>query len=778
MNLCHAPAEEDRAPAPRSSKKRKFEISGVAAESPDQGVLSAFANAVVMSLSSSVPLDPTMRAFHVLRHAFLQEHMDASPAAAKRCATLRDGCAATMRQALERLPKEKASLFLGCDESPPVRVEVRGTAGRRVFSSAFLVGRAAECDVQVAGDPTVSRLQFIVFSLPKQIIIVDAGSEFGTKAINRVGPGVDGSVLPASGPRARAVLAFSHAERVTFQIGRRTIVTLGPTAAAAAAAAATATAAARQSLPNASLTLTPTIPDGLAAASNEPTEELTTAPATFPATLVDPPPVVTDQPVPASADAPSSDYSAQRPGSEEIGYADGKSALAGQGNASKKMKRCLAAVRASTRLRRSFSITSRQRLEWRCRAAVNCELMSEEQVRELETSLQTPEVNINEIREILDGLGVPQCSNGPFLARGARVRIQGLVVNPELNDATGIIKHWLISKGRWSVALDALGGGERAFKPENLVAAPVVAEDTPRTHCPQCDVRVAEKAGQPRHLVQCESGGPSHCSQCGDSPYHYHGRCSQMPRLRMQWTDWKHGRGRRVYQGLCQKAAQEASAQRRLLREAEEAIHGPQSPATRARHRLAARVNFIKGQGVRHFFTRCALCGSNDNCIVGPRFRCLHCPAFDCCLKCEPRLETEHNASHVFEILFECEFDWGQAGVQLPSGTRARIRQHPVELAEAAPAGDAASDMHEARTRKRRGYGMEGVVLELKRGKYEVQMDDGGLRHVLPQDLQPLLSQRRAQELLAPACRAPDASASPAGPGSARAGASASACAP
>lgn len=220
----------------------------------------------------------------------------------------------------------------------------------------------------------------------------------------------------------------------------------------------------------------------------------------------------------------------------------------------------------------------------------------------------------------------------------------------------------------------------------------------------------------------------------------------------MQWCDWQHGSGRRIYQGLCQKAGREAAVQRRLLREAQEAIGASSSPSSRKRHLLAARAKFIKGQGVRHFFTRCALCGSNDGCIVGPRFRCLHCPAFDCCLKCEPRLEKEHAANHVFEILFECDFDWGKAGVELPPGTRARLRQHPVEGGDAVTTRPEQADV--SRSRKRRGYGMEGVIREFKRGRYDVEMDEGGLRHVLPQDLQPLLSQRRAQELLSPACPA------------------------
>ena len=47
-----------------------------------------------------------------------------------------------------------------------MRVEVRHTAGRCLLQEVFTVGRAAECDVQTTGDPTTSRLQLLVISLP------------------------------------------------------------------------------------------------------------------------------------------------------------------------------------------------------------------------------------------------------------------------------------------------------------------------------------------------------------------------------------------------------------------------------------------------------------------------------------------------------------------------------------------------------------------------------------------------------------------------------------
>ncbi|CAJ1349831.1 unnamed protein product [Effrenium voratum] len=79
----------------------------------------------------------------------------------------------------------------------------------------------------------------------------------------------------------------------------------------------------------------------------------------------------------------------------------------------------------------------------------------------------------------------------------------------------------------------------------------------------------------------------------------------------------------------------------------------------------------------------CAVCGVDR--IVGPRFRCIHCPSFSVCpdaqresgewicQKCEPKLE--HAEGHVFEIMFEDDLDWEKVDVQLPKGIRARLRK-------------------------------------------------------------------------------------------------------
>lgn len=416
----------------------------------------------------------------------------------------------------------------------------------------------------------------------------------------------------------------------------------------------------------------------------------------------------------------------------------------------------------------------RENTLWRCQAAVKSQLLDAVQCRELEERLQLSVDSLEEVREILDGLGVPEESasegpgsaDGPQLGPGAAVRIHGLEAAPELNGSEGVCHEWLAERGRWAVR-PARGGELVALRPEHLAAlGPAAAPGAAAVPCPSlgCGRVLVPSAEGPRRCYECPCGGAaSRCTACGGAPYHFHAQCAEVPQLRRRWLDWLQGRGRRAYRTLRKQAVREATAQRRALREAAAATQssgggadGP--PPTRRRQWLAARANFLKGEGVRHFFSSCALCGSRGGCIVGPRFRCLHCRAFDCCLRCEPRLRRAHPRDHVFEILFECEFDWQQAGIQLPVGTRARLRQHPIDWREegaapgeggGAPSAGAASDPRGPR--KRRGYGLEGVVVGYKRGRYDLQLnDDGSMRHVLPKDLQPLLTQKRAQKLLFP----------------------------
>merc|ERR1712146_782708 len=115
-----------------------------------------------------------------------------------------------------------------------------------------------------------------------------------------------------------------------------------------------------------------------------------------------------------------------------------------------------------------------------------------------------------------------------------------------------------------------------------------------------------------------------------------------------------------------------------------------------------------------------------EQCITGPRFRCMHCPSFSCCLKCEPRLAAEHQEGHVFEILFEDDVDWAGTDVSLPKGTKARIRRRVPAECEV----DVTSSGATSRKRGRQYTGLEGVVKGEKRGKYVLELAGGeGTRH-------------------------------------------------
>merc|ERR1712039_1041009 len=117
-------------------------------------------------------------------------------------------------------------------------------------------------------------------------------------------------------------------------------------------------------------------------------------------------------------------------------------------------------------------------------------------------------------------------------------------------------------------------------------------------------------------------------------------------------------------------------------------------------------------------------------------------------------LAEEHEEGHVFEIMFEDELDWSNMGIELPKGTRGRIRRRvSAQYANADMECDQGGPSTGVVSKKRRrdaDVGLEGIVKGQKRGKYILELPDGlGSRHVSPQDLQPLLTQRQAERLLA-----------------------------
>lgn len=265
-----------------------------------------------------------------------------------------------------------------------------------------------------------------------------------------------------------------------------------------------------------------------------------------------------------------------------------------------------------------------------------------------------------------------------------------------------------------------------------------------------CGATVAGSTEQRRRFI-CGCGAPAVCTGCGLSPYHYHVRCVDVQPIRARWLMWLRG-GRESYRTLQRRTGRAVATQQQALRQAAavpaESQLGAQTAQVLASNTRVpkARMRAIGGRAVRHLFTECAFCEGGKH-IVGPRFRCIHCPSFSVCLKCEPRLLKEHQEGHAFEIMFEDEIDWSNIGVPLSRGIRARIRRHRG-------VGHSSADALDPIGIKRCHCGtvVEGVIKSQKRGRYmlELTSSSGATQVQVPvEDLQPLLTQRQADRLLA-----------------------------
>lgn len=490
--------------------------------------------------------------------------------------------------------------------------------------------------------------------------------------------------------------------------------------------------------------------------------------------------------------------------------------------------RTLATVRASVRMQQAVAV--RERLRWRCRAAERAGLLTGKESQSLQEQLRPTEDASDEVRDVLDGLGVP---TAPDEVTSAYSVLWTCEICKESHRAKGwrcpfqhrfcrsCMVKW--AEGQPLASCPAEGCGYRLgehdledlrVKPERLkafraataaagCAVAVGQEESEVFRCPgRCGAALAMKAGEARRCWSCACGAPPTCTGCGATPYHFHGKCADVRSLRARWLAWQNG-GREAYRSLQRRAAREANAQQRVLQEvsAKEAER-KQSEQWKAEHccccpnckrpvekadgtatrmmichpgcghrfnwqdakpykpragfarRMAtvmhARKVAVGGHGVRHLFTQCGLCGSGGKCIVGPRFRCIHCPNFSTCLKCEERLAGQHEAGHVFEILFEDEVDWARLSVELPRGTRARLRKSAAAGAAVNPAAAAGSSAGGRKRKAEDEANVEGIIRGQRRGRYVLELPDGlGFRHVLPADLQPLLTAKQANRLLA-----------------------------
>lgn len=252
-----------------------------------------------------------------------------------------------------------------------------------------------------------------------------------------------------------------------------------------------------------------------------------------------------------------------------------------------------------------------------------------------------------------------------------------------------------------------------------------------------------------RQRWECDCGWPAWCTQC-KQPYHYKVDCGHVQALRSLWLQWVR-EGRAAYhresaqhqqraaqiQGLQEAMARHAECDRdehwkevncracptcgRVVQKMEGCdemrcgvdYHGGNRqngcgtrfrwaaarayqmlPAARRLPALDVEQVRLRGAGLVHPFCRCAGCSGE---IVGPRFRCIHCPDFSLCAECD-RSACAHPADHVFEVLFKAEYDLSAylpigAAVQLAddsreSGFQARVVEeicpdvYRVELAD------------------------------------------------------------------------------------------------
>jgi len=691
-------------------------------------VLRGAAAAVAAALSAggaAGQLEVT-RQLQQLKEVLLNENPDASDQASARAASLRAGFASALRAELLERPLGR-KLLEGPTRAPKVRVEVRQTAARFIQCEAFTMGRAAECDVQAAGDPTLSRLQLLVVSLPAGIVITDAWSGGGTRMVRRSGPQ---EVLPASVPQHRTAIFVAHGERVTLLIGAKTNVTLGPIVEDVQKASGSAVA-------------------------RVPTKSIIEAQASAAKAAV--PGAKAPEPKAAAAPALAS----------AVPPTTGAPSVAGHGGVCSKS---INAMRSTLRHQQLDGL--RDRLRGRAAAAVLPERMR----RALEEHLTAPtEHSLQDVRDVLDGFGVPlapdeTCSSGTWTCASCKVaqKTRGwrcpfkhrfcrcCVLSKVAKDASPCCPNQACSYILGAADLEELRVPEGRRKAITTRQPSAISEQAAAVlRCSsQCGAAVKRAKVEERCTWQCGCGAPPVCTGCGSAP-HRHGHCKQVRQLRKRWLQWSQGGGREAYRNLQKRSRRKACTQQRALREAIE-IGSQQTPdsqddqavgATPAQAAKLARakVAALGGSGVRHLLTVCSICGSGGRGILGPRFRCIQCEDYSVCQKCEPKLAAEHPSGHVFEIMFEDDLNWKRVESPFPRGVRARLRQNAeVSCADG--------------SRKR--LCSDGVLRGQKRGKYNLELSDGsGKMEVTVDQIQPLLTQKQAERLEAAGVLADDAQA-------------------
>lgn len=254
----------------------------------------------------------------------------------------------------------------------------------------------------------------------------------------------------------------------------------------------------------------------------------------------------------------------------------------------------------------------------------------------------------------------------------------------------------------------------------------------------ECSNAVVVNMCAPRCSFACPCGALAVCTRCRQAPYHFHGECSQVQGLRQSWLEWVSGGREEYFQcplddyvghlEACKdriKALEEGlQRHREVLRDEEwkanncrlcpgcrrpiekmdgcnamvcgQNYHGGNmQPGCGRKFNWSEALRYTavvgdchpkkpnaptsprdnrRGLGVFHPFVNCHLCGSGGQGIKGLRFRCIHCEDVSVCTRCSLQLSKHHAADHVFEIMYESDYDWG--GVRLPDGMPVRLVRH------------------------------------------------------------------------------------------------------
>jgi len=201
---------------------------------PHQNRLMPTAAALAESLASGFPIADEGIA-ESIREVLFSESADASDEAAERCALIRTALAREVCETLRLdartvhlLGEDGGDVDLSTWVPPPVRVEIRGTAGRLVSHGVFAIGSSPNCEVHLLGDASVLPLQCLVISLPGGIVTVDLWSDNGTCMNFHQRHGHAGETT--STVTHKNCLLIAHGDRATFQVGQRTTVSFGPSA--------------------------------------------------------------------------------------------------------------------------------------------------------------------------------------------------------------------------------------------------------------------------------------------------------------------------------------------------------------------------------------------------------------------------------------------------------------------------------------------------------------------------------------------------------------------